>query len=153
MPTRGPECRGEMTELNERLFVPSARLRAALGASLSRFSSYPAKNRSPAGVPRIITKKEGGKKRRCSHTSPAPGDAPVHLRLLLWAPWLLQDEEEERRGQRGAGDGGVRSRAVCVPCCAPGPRPIETRLAKGEPQHGNDLVERQTQMLRTLSRI
>lgn len=62
----------------------------------------------------------------CPHTSPALGDAPVHLRLLLRAPWLLQDEEEERRGQRGAGDGGVRSRAVCVPCCALGPRPIGT---------------------------
>lgn len=52
----------------------------------------------------------------CSHASPAPGDAPVHLCLLLRAPWLLQDEEEERRIQRGAGDSGVRSRLVHVPC-------------------------------------
>lgn len=46
----------------------------------------------------------------CPHASPAPGDAPVHLRVLLRAPWLLQDEEEEGGIQRGAGDGGVRSR-------------------------------------------
>ncbi|XP_032936220.1 uncharacterized protein LOC117007300 [Catharus ustulatus] len=44
-----------------------------------------------------------------SRASPAPGDAPVHLRLFLWPPRLLQDEEEEGRGGRGAGDGGVRS--------------------------------------------
>lgn len=50
----------------------------------------------------------------CSQASPAPGDAPVHLRLLLRAPWLLQDEEEERRVQRGAGDGSVRSRLMCA---------------------------------------
>ncbi|XP_033375740.1 translation initiation factor IF-2-like [Parus major] len=43
-----------------------------------------------------------------SRASPAPGDAPVHLRLFLWPPRLLQDEEEEGTGQRGAGDGRVR---------------------------------------------
>ncbi|KAJ1138168.1 hypothetical protein NDU88_004559 [Pleurodeles waltl] len=36
--------------------------------------------------------------------SAALGDATVHLCLLLWTPWLLQDEEEKGRAQWGAGD-------------------------------------------------
>lgn len=47
--------------------------------------------------------------RSLSRASPAPGDAPVHLRLLLRPPRLLQDEEEEAGGGRGAGDGRVRA--------------------------------------------
>lgn len=39
----------------------------------------------------------------------APGDAPIHFRLLLRAAWLLQDEEEEGGTQCRAGDGGVSS--------------------------------------------
>lgn len=38
---------------------------------------------------------------------PGPGHAPVHLRLLLRPPRLLQDEEEEGGSSQRAGNGGV----------------------------------------------
>lgn len=51
---------------------------------------------------------------------PGLGHAPVHFRLLLWPPWLLQDEEEEGGSPQTAGNGcvnrtGAPSKAPQVP--------------------------------------
>lgn len=56
------------------------------------------------------------------HSPPGPGHAPVHFRLFLWSSRLLQDEEEEGRRSKRAGNSSVnRARA---PLSAPsGSRP------------------------------